>query len=195
MKKLIIAACAVALSAISQAASINWAAAAANPGSEGPEPAYNQYAYLLYGTSDAALASQITLNALTDVGADVIGAEADNGYTVVASYKLNASDAENGSFMSTFTRADADGGVNGYYQIVLADAANEKFAVEKFADPVTGIADNTGAGAISYNYDWSSEAFVGANGFVGGFEAVPEPTSGLLLLLGVAGLALRRRRA
>ena len=33
-----------------------------------------------------------------------------------------------------------------------------------------------------------------AKGF-GNFRAVPEPTSGLLLLLGVAGLALKRKRA
>ena len=44
--------------------------------------------------------------------------------------------------------------------------------------------------------DWHASAFTNKENFTfGGPSAVPEPTSGLLLLLGVAGLALRRKRA
>ena len=48
---------------------------------------------------------------------------------------------------------------------------------------ISGLAANT----------WSGDTFTYATG--GNFTAVPEPTSGLLMLLGMAGLALRRRRA
>ena len=43
---------------------------------------------------------------------------------------------------------------------------------------------------------WVSETAVEVRLWIAAnFGAIPEPTSGLLLLLGVAGLALKRRRA
>ena len=36
---------------------------------------------------------------------------------------------------------------------------------------------------------------IAANGYSPAAPVIPEPTTGLLVLLGVAGLALRRRRA
>jgi len=47
-------------------------------------------------------------------------------------------------------------------------------------------------GAITRDYSIDLDAGIAANGYT---EAVPEPTTGLLVLLGIAGLALRRRRA
>lgn len=71
------------------------------------------------------------------------------------------------------------------------------------------VSDNTGASLISEKAEFttnSSATFkpnlttganmaVSSNKFAGSTWSVPEPTSGLLLLLGMAGLALKRKRA
>lgn len=194
MKKVMIAACAVAMSAVAQAASISWGAAAANVGAGGPESAAGQYAYLLY--SDSAFSALATSIAIAGNGADAVGGNADNGGKIVAFHQIGEEEGENGSFLAGFNRADADGGVNGYYQIILADADNKKFAVAQVANPVTGISDTTSAGEAKFNVNWDTDEFIGANGFNGGItSSIPEPTSGLLLLIGMAGLALKRKRA
>ena len=61
------------------------------------------------------------------------------------------------------------------------------------SDMTTTVDDVYTVSGLSAN-TWAGTAFTYASG--GNFTAsVPEPTSGLLMLLGMAGLALRRRRA
>lgn len=49
--------------------------------------------------------------------------------------------------------------------------------------------------AVTANYAIDLDAGIAANGYSPAAPVIPEPTTGLLVLLGVAGLALRRRRA
>ena len=65
----------------------------------------------------------------------------------------------------------------------------------KWTDTLTGN-DATDSNPVTLSYTSANLAsFTSAQGGAKSFGAVPEPTSGLLVLLGLAGLALKRKRA
>ena len=176
MKKLIVAACAVAFAAVSQAAALNWS----TWGYTGDDPdaglldGSKAYLVMVTDTSSFAVANDLSVT----------------GGTIV----------DSASF--------AEGVVNGVWNQDLIDGSKYYFAIigttAGTSDTVPtsglyGIDDNggnfyevtwNGATGGSFEPDWDNYGGLSSNTAV----AVPEPTSGFLLLLGMAGLALKRKR-
>lgn len=193
MKKFVMMAAIVSVTAFAQAATVSWGGAVcdpADPTGNTPAEASNM-AYLLYSATEMS-------SIATTLDSTGIGAKANNGGSVVATWDLTE-DAANFMFSSTFARGDDDGGVNGWYQMLLVDEAGKRFGAADKTFVIADISDSTSAGEVYYNLDGTEgfSVFVGDTGWSGtiGDSPVPtpEPTSGLLFILGVAGMALRRR--
>ena len=87
-----------------------------------------------------------------------------------------------------------DGAANAYFAIVSANG--EQFKMTEAADYGAYVYDPGQQESAPSTASITSSQFGAYQDFGGPSpEPIPEPTSGLLLLLGVAGLALRRRRA
>ena len=190
MKKLMMAVAIVCATVVANAASHNWDATGAfywgDENATGEELA-GATIYLFQG---GATEMGTMLTALATTGADALTGYLGSGEVdPYASFSFqNASEefkiADDGSEPTAF--------VNAYLVAVTEDG---KYATGLVWDPIE-VTDGVLANGVSIGPDWVMAELpaAGADGWTT-VAAVPEPTSGLLLLLGVAGLALRRRRA
>ena len=178
MKKIMIAAIAVMLGIAANAASVTWGVNNVTHPVAGGAPS-GWVAYVLDGSDYAAFAALDgdKVAAFAADNAIATGATAaGRGGTGISIIGGNFAANQNVStFMVVFDNASA------------ANAGNYAY---------TGIQDVTiseGGANATMTYG----TFADATAATGGWQStdVPEPTSGLLLLLGVAGLALKRKRA
>ena len=177
MKKLIIAAAIACVATISQAATVNWTISGVKAdGGGAPTAGWAVMAfYTEVGAGSAAIESAIT--------SKTAASKAFETTTLAVSLskgKVNAHDATVAGITDTSKNYD-------FYFVVFnnsdAAAATEYAMVSALDQAYSSLDGNYSiSGTFSASTPWAS-------------ASVPEPTSGLLMLLGIAGLALRRRRA
>ena len=186
MKKLLIALVATTMVGLAHAASISWSSTG-----------------FLWDTATNAKATSIT-------GGSIVlclindGSDWTKGVTVLDTGVLTTTGMANfvgkvkGSTSGAYSWSyDDDTLKNGDVLTVLFKDGDGKYSQLTYVDTAGAVTD----AAVTDNY--TVTGLSGDNSVLdtfnfatsGNFTAVPEPTSGLLMLVGLAGLALRRKRA
>lgn len=178
MKKLLIVFSLMAASIVAHGATVSWSV----------YPVYDMGAttentgYLVYFFDNAAYASSQAATALASGDTSFVSngwaadALSDGGFTSGEATGTWANGSTVTGYLVIFDAGTVDGAANAYISSTASGniGAQGQAAGIDFGD--------TQLAAMQNASNWTS-------------TAVPEPTSGLLMLLGMAGLALRRRRA
>ncbi len=194
MKKLMIALAAVACAAAVQAASFNWSTTNKFTDKDGNViTTADGYTSALNGGSIVL----VKLAALTE-GYDWANATVLTGQTAPTIKTTNPASTKgrlSAAYGFTYSTEEGASNVleNGDILGVMFQDSTGKLSQLVYASDMTTTVDDVYTVSGLSNNSWSGAGFTYATG--GNFTAVPEPTSGLLLLLGMAGLALKRKRA
>ena len=207
MKKLMIAAAAVLCAVVVNAANVSWAIASSVVDKDGQETtAGTAFLFITTGADKAPVWNSTTgswnlngaqLVALTLGDKTYTGKDFDPDMGVWGD--VDATSA------STLPHSDQviDNGQQ-YFSIILTSESttdldsfkgDDKYAAVVSGQSEQGSGFDPGGAAFYYENMMAYDDITAASWTQLKTDAVPEPTSGLLLLLGVAGLALRRRRA
>jgi hypothetical protein len=187
MKKMMIAACVIALAAVTQAASVTWGAGKTLPAltigeSAATLPGYVQM--VVFENSTAYDMSKI----YSDYAAGTIaGTKVGTAEWTALSGILGTTGVSGGT---TWKEGDS---VYGAVLFLYSSKKDFSEGVEYYiANTAKGVATDAGSDVSNLG---SVIGGLGSGGGATSWQAVPEPTSGLLMLVGLAGLALRRKRA
>ena len=183
MKKLLIAAAIVCAAAMAQAAQVKWinSASAKIVGLDGSTAL----------TSTAAGNNNFVISLIAAADDSVV-------QTLSGSAAINSMSAgvlASGSTWSYTFNTDATTGDAFYILATMTvDGKNYEMTINPSPNAIAAV-NNTGTDTFT----WAAGTYggLGVEGDTGKWvaQSVPEPTSGLLLLLGVGAMALRRRRA
>ena len=173
MKKLMIAVAIVCAAAMSQAASLSWKVLT---------DATGETVYICStGSNFESLADIIAAEYGTagNIGTTATSGRAPATWTGAEGVATGIDDGDVGT--QTFYAVVVDSSGKGYYAVA---GSGEVYTTS--SSPEVGLVDMAATIAGGNYTPWAGGP---------GPEPVPEPTSGLLMLVGLAGLALKRRRA
>ena len=191
MKRLITMITMTTLAVVVQAATVDWNSGVVFGPSDKDGTISAKAAYKLADTSTAAMYVFILADSTEYAKVQSSG--------VYATYntKLSSADASTTKLSSSkfeaLTTGDYSASENVYAALLFTytDTSGKQWYLENTA---TVTIDDLGS-SVSLNNLARYQGGAQASGQLGSWGSVPEPTSGLLLALGFAGLALRRRRA
>ena len=184
MKKLVVFAACAMFAAVTQAASVGWSLAGAS--------AYANDAYQFFVIGQNGATSIATITALLDAGTDTSsyafgsGKVGSTGSANVPAASSGKSISDAGTYTGFFVIFDAPTPASGSANYAVVSGATTLTKTIAANTASTAFASGNASSILNDSSNWKS--FGPTSG------GVPEPTSGLLLLVGAGMLALRRKQ-